>query len=40
MREGFDCIGIEREQPYVELCIKRLRKDHQQSLFGDWDGAA
>lgn len=40
VREGFDCIGIEREQPYVELCIKRLRKDHQQSLFGDWDGAA
>jgi hypothetical protein len=39
VREGFEVIGIEREADYIRLIQKRLGKDHQQSLFGDWDGA-
>lgn len=38
--EGFTCIGIEREADYLPLIEKRLSKPMQQSLFGDWDGAA
>ncbi len=40
VREGFEAIGIEREAEYLPLVRKRLEKDHQQALFGDWDGAA
>ncbi len=40
VREGFDVIGIEREADYLPLIEQRLSKDHQQSLFGDWDGDA
>jgi DNA modification methylase len=40
LREGFACIAIEREAEYLPLIMQRLSKSHQQSLFGDWDGAA
>ncbi|TFD74711.1 DNA-methyltransferase [Cryobacterium fucosi] len=40
LREGFSVIGIEREAEYLPLIMKRVGKDHQQSLFGDWDGVA
>lgn len=33
--EGFNAIGIEREQPYADLCVARLSKPLQPSLFGD-----
>lgn len=38
--EGFRCIAIEREADYLPLIEQRIRKPLQQSLFGDWDGAA
>lgn len=38
--EGFRCIAIERETDYLPLIEQRIRKPLQQSLFGDWDGAA
>lgn len=34
MLEGFHAIGIEREQPYADLCVQRLSKPLQPSLFG------
>lgn len=37
VREGFDCIAIERDETYLPLIVQRLSKDHQQSLFGDWE---
>lgn len=38
VREGFSVIGIEREASYLPLIVHRLaERDHQQSLFGDWD---
>lgn len=41
LRGGFTCIAIEREADYLPLIMKRIRKDHAQSLFGDdWGGAA
>lgn len=33
--EGFDVIGIEREDIYLPLIMQRIRKPLQQSLFGD-----
>jgi len=33
--EGFDVIGIEREDTYLPLIMQRIRKPLQQSLFGD-----
>lgn len=36
IREGFECIGIEREADYLPLIEARLSKPQQQSLFGDW----
>lgn len=33
--EGFDVIGIEREETYLPLIMQRIRKPLQQSLFGD-----
>lgn len=33
--EGFDVIGIEREDTYLPLILKRIKKPLQQSLFGD-----
>lgn len=38
--EGFNVIGIEREETYLPLIMQRVKKPLQQSLFGDWDGAA
>lgn len=38
--EGFRAIGIEREQPYADLCVQRLSKPLQPTLFGDLGGAA
>lgn len=38
--EGFNCIGIEREEAYLPLIMQRIRKPLQQGLFGDWDGVA
>lgn len=38
--EGFRCVAIEREADYLRLIEKRIAKPLQQSLFGDWDGAA
>lgn len=38
LREGFECVAIEREASYLPLILKRVRKDHQQSLFGEWEG--
>jgi DNA modification methylase len=35
VREGFTTIGIEREAEYLPLILKRVQKDHAQSLFGD-----
>ena len=35
VREGFDVIGVEREAEYLPLILKRVQKDHAQSLFGD-----
>ena len=32
--EGFDVIGIEREDTYLPLIVQRIRKPLQQSLFG------
>jgi len=40
LREGFHCIAIEREAEYLPLIMQRIQKDHEQSLFGSWDGAA
>lgn len=40
IREGFSVVAIEREETYIPLILKRIEKDHQQSLFGDWDEAA
>jgi DNA modification methylase len=38
LREGFGCVAIEREAEYLPLILKRVRKDHAQSLFGDdWE---
>lgn len=33
--EGFDVIGIEREDTYLPLIMQRIRKPLQQSLFGE-----
>lgn len=33
--EGFNAIGIEREPEYAELCVQRLSKPLQPSLFGE-----
>ncbi len=33
--EGFNAIGIERESDYADLCVQRLSKPLQPSLFGD-----
>jgi DNA modification methylase len=33
--EGFNAIGIEREETYLPLIMQRLKKPLQQSLFGD-----
>jgi site-specific DNA-methyltransferase (adenine-specific) len=33
--EGFHAIGIEREPDYADLCVQRLSKPLQPSLFGD-----
>jgi DNA modification methylase len=38
--EGFRCVAIEREADYLPLIMNRISKPLQQSLFGDWDGAA
>jgi DNA modification methylase len=38
--EGFQAIGIEREQPHADLCVARLSKPLQPSLFGDIEGGA
>jgi site-specific DNA-methyltransferase (adenine-specific) len=38
--EEFRCIAIEREADYLPLIMNRITKPLQQSLFGDWDGAA
>lgn len=34
IEEGFRAIGIEREEPYADLCVARLSKPLQPSLFG------
>jgi len=39
LREGFDCIAIEREADYLPLIEKRIRKDHSQGLDFDWGEA-
>jgi DNA modification methylase len=33
LREGFDCIAIEREPTYLPLILQRVRKPHEQALF-------
>lgn len=33
--EGFDVIGVEREQQYAELCVARLAKPLMPALFGE-----
>lgn len=38
--EGFRAIGIEREAQYADLCVARLSKPLQPTLFGDLGGAA
>lgn len=38
IREGFQCIAIEREADYLPLILQRLEKPHQQSLFSDLEG--
>lgn len=35
VREGFGVIGIEREAEYLPLILQRIRKPHEQPLFGD-----
>jgi hypothetical protein len=40
LREGFDCIAIEREADYLPLIEKRIRKDHAQGLDFDWGEAS
>jgi DNA modification methylase len=40
LREGFDCIAVEREAKYFPLIARRVQKDHTQSLFGDFDWEA
>lgn len=37
VREGFAVIGIERESDYLHLIDARLAKDHQVTLFGEWE---
>lgn len=38
--EGFRCIAVEIEADHMPLIMQRVKKPLQQSLFGDWDGAA
>ncbi|ODA89987.1 hypothetical protein ATY41_02800 [Leifsonia xyli subsp. xyli] len=38
--EGFRCVAIEHEADYLPLITQRLTKPLQQTIFGDWDGAA
>lgn len=33
--EGFNAVGVEREQPYADLCVARLSKPLEPTLFGD-----
>lgn len=33
LREGFDCIAIEREPTYLPLIMQRIQKPHEQALF-------
>jgi DNA modification methylase len=33
--EGFEVVGIERHEPYAELCRVRLSKPIDAALFGD-----
>ena len=33
--EGFRAVGVEREEPYAELCVARLSKPLMPALFGD-----
>ncbi|MGW7658502.1 DNA methyltransferase, partial [Streptomyces tendae] len=40
MTEGFQAIGIEKHQPYADLCKVRLSKPIKTALFGDFDPAA
>jgi len=35
--EGFNVVGIEREDAYLPLIMQRIKKPLQQSLFGDFD---
>jgi site-specific DNA-methyltransferase (adenine-specific) len=38
--EGFNVIGIEREETYLPLILQRIRKPLQQTLFGDGEAAS
>ncbi|WP_445520502.1 DNA-methyltransferase [Streptomyces sp. NEAU-174] len=38
--EGFTAIGVEKHQPYAELCKLRLSKPIKTTLFGDFNPAA